>query len=72
MNTGTEHLVHLVNEEEKQAKVAVLRVQGGQTADAISQAKRLGFQNFNVIEITDSPDGCSEQRSATVRNGERV
>jgi hypothetical protein len=70
MNTAqTEYHVYLVNADGKQASVPWMRIQGGDRKGAIKIALAKHCKNFNLIEQASSPEGYSEQRVATVRNG---
>lgn len=66
---GIEHQVYLVNADGAQATVPWMVIQGGTAKNAIGVALKKSCKNFNLIECTDSPDGCSTQRVATVRDG---
>ena len=66
-----EHLVFLTNAQGDQARVAALRVQGN-LQHALRIAASHAFQDFNVIERCDSPEGFSDQRVATFRRGVRA
>lgn len=66
------HLVFLTNADGDQARTAMLHIVGGTKAGALRIAESHGFVNFNVIERADSEFGYSDQRVATVRDGQAV